>query len=285
MNHAELLDRYSLEITSKDVPALKAASSNIPAGTAISVTYLHQESVDNRIAAAVAARQCRLDPVPHIAARRLRSAEEFTSLLSRFRAEASVDRVFVIAGDVASVDGPYADSLAIIRSGLLEEAGIRAVGIGGYPEGHPKIAEAALWQALRDKTRALQEAGLECEIVTQFGFDPDALLAWLVRLRQEGITVPVRIGLPGPANIPTLLRFAAVCGVGTSARVLTKYGLSMTRLIGSTGPDRYVESVLAQLSPQLHGTVGVHLYPFGGLTRAVDWVRTVGGPAQQRKCS
>lgn len=285
MNQAQLLDDYSLEITAKDVPALKSASGDIQAGTAISVTYLHHESLDNRVAAAVAARQLGLTPVPHIAARRLRSAHELTSLLARFTAEASIDRVFVIAGDVAEIDGPYADSLAVIRSGLLQDRNIRRVGIGGYPEGHPKISQTDLWQALHDKTRALRESGLDCEIVTQFGFDPDALLAWLVRLRQDGITVPVRVGLPGPANITTLLRFAAFCGVATSAKVLAKYGLSMSRLIGSAGPDRFADALLAQLSPALHGEVRVHLYPFGGLTRAVDWARGYRDTPLIRQCA
>ena len=285
MKEAEFLDQYSLEITAKDVPALEAASVNIPAGSAISVTYLHHENEDRRVAAAVAARRLRFNPVPHLAARRLRSADELRTLLARLAAEAGVDRVFVIAGDVDSVDGPYADSLAVIRSSLLEASGIRAVGIGGYPEGHPKISQDLLWQALRSKTQALRERGLDCEIVTQFGFDPDALIAWLARLRQEGIEAPVRVGLPGPANITTLLRFAAVCGVATSARVLAKYGLSMSRLIGSAGPDRFVGSLLEQLSPALHGDVRVHLYPFGGLGRAADWARTFGGAAQARKCS
>lgn len=269
----------------KDVPALEAASGTIPAGSAISVTYLHHETTDSRIAAAVAARRLRFNPVPHIAARRLRSADELLGMLTRFTTEASVDRVFVIAGDIDSVDGPYADSLAVIRSGALETNGIRAVGIGGYPEGHPKISQDLLWGSLRDKTLALHERGLDCEIVTQFGFDPDALIAWLARLRQEGITVPVRIGLPGPANITTLLRFAAFCGVATSAKVLAKYGLSMSRLIGSAGPDRFVNTVLEQLSPAEHGEVRVHLYPFGGLARAADWACTYGGAARARKCS
>ena len=284
VNEAQLLDQYSLEITVKDVPALEAAKSNIPAGSAISVTYLHHENADSRVAAAVAARRLRFNPVPHIAARRLRSADELLGTLARFTAEASVDRVFVIAGDIDKVDGPYADSLAVIRSGLLETSGIRAVGISGYPEGHPKISREALWESLRGKTLALQERGLDCEIVTQFGFDPDAVIEWLARLRQEGITAPVRIGLPGPANIPTLLRFAAFCGVATSAKVLTKYGLSVSRLVGSAGPDRFVNSLLERLSPALHGEVRVHLYPFGGLARAADWARTYGGAAQ-RKCS
>src|SRR3546814_10207425 len=84
-------------------------------------------------------------------------------------------------------------------------------------------------------------------VVTQFGFDPDAFLAWLKEARVRGIDTPVRIGIPGPAGIKTLLRFAARCGVGASASVLMKYGASITNLLGSAGPDRLVDAYAADL--------------------------------------
>ena len=43
-------------------------------------------------------------------------------------------------------------------------------------------------------------------IVTQFGFDPQVFLDWLQDLRIRGIHSPVRIGVPGPAGIATLVR-------------------------------------------------------------------------------
>lgn len=108
-------------------------------------------------------------------------------------------------------------------------------------------------------------------IVTQFGFDAQPFLDWLEELRQRGIDAPVRIGVPGPAGIKTLLRFAARCGVGASAAVMAKYGVSITRLIGTAGPDRLVEAFSANLGVQ-HGPVRLHFYPFGGLARTVDWI-------------
>ncbi|NIR59867.1 MAG: 5,10-methylenetetrahydrofolate reductase, partial [Gammaproteobacteria bacterium] len=49
-------------------------------------------------------------------------------------------------------------SLDVLRTGLLERNGIRRIGIGGHPEGHPRIAGSRLRQALRDKA-AYAEAG------------------------------------------------------------------------------------------------------------------------------
>lgn len=277
-----LLSNYSLEMTAKDVPALEAASRLIPQGATVNVTFLPNENMAARVTAAAAVRRLGFVPMPHLSARRLRSKDELTGFLARLSAEAAVDRAFVIAGDPESPEGPYEDSLALIRSGLLQANGIRCVGISGYPEGHPQISEAKLWQALKDKVADLRSLGLDCVIVTQFGFDSDPVLEWLARLRSEGVSAPVRVGLPGPASVSTLLRFAARCGVMTSAKVMSRYGLSMTKLIGSTGPDRLVDALLERLSPSVHGDVYAHFYPFGGLARAAEWANNYRGLAQER---
>jgi len=78
-------------------------------------------------------------------------------------------------------------------------------------------------------------------------------------------------GLPGPAGIKTLMRYAALCGVGASTAVLRKYGLSLGNLIGSAGPDRFVAILDSALTPD-HGPVRLHFYPFGGLARTLDWI-------------
>ena len=40
-----------------------------------------------------------------------------------------------------------------------------------------------------------------------------AIVAWISRLRDFGLEQPVRIGLAGPTNLATLLRYARRCGV------------------------------------------------------------------------
>jgi methylenetetrahydrofolate reductase (NADPH) len=70
-----------------------------------------------------------------------------------------------------------------------------------------------------------------------------------------------------------LLRFAARCGVGASAAVMKKYGVSITNLLGSAGPDKLVEHFARELSPE-HGLVRLHFYPFGGLVKMVEWINS-----------
>ena len=138
---ANLLQDFSLEITTKDTPKLEEAAHLIPAGTKVSVTFLPNESFDDRIRAARVIKELGLFPVPHISARRLQSAAELEGFLDRLAVLSCTTQVFVVAGDPSSAEGPYADSLAVIKSGLLEKYGARHVGIAGYPEGHPDFSD------------------------------------------------------------------------------------------------------------------------------------------------
>ncbi|WP_372697378.1 methylenetetrahydrofolate reductase [Arthrobacter sp. JSM 101049] len=268
---SDLVRGFSLEMTGKDSPALAEAVGIIPPGTHVNVTYLGNEDLSMRVAAAAAVRSAGFDPVPHISARRVLSTAELDRFLQALQEQAGPSRVFAVGGDPAEPLGPYPDALSLITSGRLEAHGITQVAIAGYPEGHPEIDDATLWKALQDKAAALHDAGFSGSIITQFGFDTAPVLTWLAELRDRGIDLPVRIGVPGPAGIKRLLAYARRFGVASSAGIAHKYGFSLTNLLGTTGPDRFVADLAAALVPDLHGEVGLHLYTFGGLQATARW--------------
>ncbi|WP_447726580.1 methylenetetrahydrofolate reductase [Sphingomonas koreensis] len=269
---ARLTDHWSIEITAKDAPQLEAAAPLIPPGTKIPVTFLPNETFEARVAAAARVRALGFVPIPHISARRLRSSEELEAFLAALRAEAMIDHAFVVAGDPPEPLGPYEDALALIRSDLLARYGVHRVGISGYPEGHPDIGNEKLWTANVEKQLALTERGHDFAIVTQFAFDANPVLDWIEQQRQNGIEALIRVGIPGPASVKTLIRFAARCGVGASAKVMGKYGISLTRLLSTAGPERLIEDFAQRLDPARHGDVRLHFYPFGGIEATARWV-------------
>lgn len=266
-----MLDGYSLEMTAKDRPALDEAAGLIAADTPIAVTFLPGEEMDERIAAAVRIRELGFEPMPHLSARRIFSEDELATMMQRLVSEAGAKRVFLVAGDPPEAAGPYSDTLQMIETGIFEANGVTAVGIAGHPEGHPNVSAPELWDWMERKIAAIQARDMAPLVVTQFGFDPDAFLGWLVEMRKRGIDAPVRIGMPGPAGIKRLLRYAKFCGVGASASVLKKYGISLTNLIGTAGPDRLVDALRNGMGPE-HGRVRLHFYPFGGLKPTVEWI-------------
>lgn len=268
----ELVSNYSLEMTGKDVPGLTEAKDSIPAGTKINVTFLGNEDLDMRVTASKAVRDMGFIPVPHISARRLKSQDQLEEFLGRLQEVGATDSVFAVGGDPAEPEGPYPDSLSVIQTGLLQKYGVKEVSIAGYPEGHPDIATDILWRHLEDKSAALKEQGLAATILTQFAFDTDPVISWVQGVRGRGIDSTIRIGTPGPAGIKRLINFARRFGVGANAMIVKKYGFSLTNLMGTAGPDKFVTDLSALLATDpASGDVKLHFYTFGGLKATADW--------------
>jgi methylenetetrahydrofolate reductase (NADPH) len=270
---SDLLGGYSLEMTGKDAASLPEAAAAIPPGTRVNVTFLGHEDLATRVAAARVVKGLGLVPVPHVSARRLPSEAALKEFLSALQLAGASEHLVTVAGDPPEPEGPFPDALSIVRSGVLEGFGVRTVSVAGYPEGHPRIPDGALWAALAGKTAELARRDLAGEIITQFGFDADAVLSWIGEVRQRGITLPVRVGVPGPAGVRRLLSYASRFGVGTSARIARKYGLSLTSLMSTAGPDRFLRSLAGGYDAARHGEVAIHFYTFGGFTATTDWIK------------
>lgn len=264
-------DGYSIEVTAKDIPALTDIAPQIWEGAPVAIPYLPGEANSARIAAAKAVRDLGFEPMPHFSARRIASESEFREYLEGVVSLAKVERCFVVAGDPSTPAGPFSDTTSLIETGAFEQAGIKVIGVGGHPEGHPVMSQDECWAVLASKCEMIEARGMAPLIVTQFAFDADILLDWLKQLRARGMEWPVRIGVPGPANLKTLIRYAAMCGVGASTSVLAKYGISIGRLLGPAGPDVMMTKLAAGLGEE-HGAVRIHFYPFGGVAKTVDWI-------------
>jgi methylenetetrahydrofolate reductase (NADPH) len=270
-----ITDGYSLEMTAKDHAALHKAAPLIAPETPVSVAFLPGEALSARVSAAKAVRDLGFEPMPHFSARRLTSNDDFASYLKAAVDEAGVKRAFIVAGDPAVPEGPFADTASLLATGAFEAAGIKAIGIGGHPDGHPVMSDQQCWDVLHAKVTDITARGMAPLIVTQFSFDSQRVIDWLADLRRFGIDAPVRLGVTGPTSIRRLLAYATHCGVAASASVMKKYGTSITNLLTTAKPDKFVNHVARELGPQ-HGMVRLHFYPFGGITATAEWIAEYG---------
>jgi methylenetetrahydrofolate reductase (NADPH) len=265
-----------MEMTGKDVAKVENAARVIPPGTRINVTFLENEDLAMRVAAAAAVKRLGFTPVPHISARRLKSQEMLEEFLTGLRDVGATENVFSVGGDPAVPLGPYEDSLALIESGVLQQYGVKHVSIGGYPDGHPDIATDVLWSALEKKAAALSRLNLPGAVITQVDFDVDRVLAWVAEVREHGVDLPIRVGVPGPASVKLLLGFAGRLGISTSTTIAKKYGLSVTNLLTKAGPENFIRDLRAGLDPGRHGVVKLHFYTFGGFKTTAEWIASHG---------
>jgi methylenetetrahydrofolate reductase (NADPH) len=254
--------------TAHDVAALKAAAVS---GTHIYLSAVLTRPQEEVVAQAAALRAAGLEPVPHLAVRNFASADALRRLLDRLAGEAGVRRLLVIAGDRAEPAGPFRGALEAIDSGLITRSGITAIGISGYPDGHPRIADHELERVLAAKLEGAAQTGLGVSIVTQFGLEAAPIIAWLRRLRAHGIDQPVRIGLAGPTSLTTLMRYAKRCGVRASTQGLARNAGLIKHVLGAAAPDRITRALLDANRDGELGDIAPHLFSFGGIGATARW--------------
>ena len=274
---AQFLSTFSLEITPKHIEKIDLLAAHLKPGTPVYVAMIEAGDQPGILNTARALRAAGLEPVPHVPARFVLNADILNEWLAAYAGEAGITTALVLGGGAATPNGDFDAAVQLMQTGLFVKHGITHLGMAGHPEGNPdierKVGKAALLEALRDKQKYAAEAGVEAHIATQFLFEAGPVENWAKMLRAEGITLPVHVGVPGPATLKTLVKYAAVCGVGASAKFIRKQALNVTKLMSVNKPDGLVAG-LADLKvnqPEL-GVTQAHLYPFGGFDRLFEWL-------------
>lgn len=271
-----LMADFSIETTPGGASKVADFRDHLPKGTRVAVTFL--PGGDWRDTAATAERLAReeMRPVPHIAARSLGSRAELEAFADRIARRCGTREAVVLAGAVSRPTGPFTSSMDLLETGILADLGIDRIGVAGHPEGSPDIRQEALWSALSWKQEYAARTGASVYICTQFAFEAAPIIQWDAALRARGITLPVRVGLPGLATLKTLMNHARACGIGPSMRFLTKQAHQVSKLMTVNAPDALVNDLAAHVLTNPDSNIaGLHVYPLGGFEKSATWARAV----------
>lgn len=266
---AAVAREFSLEATFPSRSEIDALRSAVPAGTHVYLSCPPNHDPESLVPVVAAVRAAGLEPVPHLTARSYKDAAELENVLSRLQREAAVTTALVIAGDRDVPAGNFDSALSLIESDLLQQYGIREVGISGYPDGHPKIDDSLLRRSLMQKLEAAAARNLSVHVTTQFCFDAQPVLAWLRWLRGEDVRVPVRVGVAGPTSMRALMKFALRCGVRASLKGMLNP--KAIQLLGEAAPDNIVRGLAEAEDRANLDPVSIHYFSFGGILRTAEW--------------
>ena len=203
--------------------------------------------------------------VPHLAARMVRDRAQLAAICERLTGK-RISRVFVPAGD-ADPAGDYADALSLLQDLAALGRPFAHVGVTGYPESHPTIADDLTVQSMWDKRR------YATHVVSNLTFDAAAVREWIHRMRRRGITMPLLLGVPGPVERAKLMAMATKIGVGESSRFLVKHRRALVRLAapgGFTG-ESFLEKCAPTLSEPTALVEGLHVFTFNQLAETETW--------------
>jgi methylenetetrahydrofolate reductase (NADPH) len=275
---------FSIEATPHDAPKIREFPDALDPGTRVYVAHPPGLSFDDVVDFCDRLRTIGMVPVPHVIARKVGSRDQLIRSLRRLQSM-EIDHALCIAGDIAVDDHVFDSSLDFLRTGLLQEYGFRHVGIAGHPEGSKAIGDERARQFLLEKFAYLSAAPLKPYIVTQFGFDPEAFTRWDQETSKLGIDLPIHVGMAGPASIRQLVRFAAMCGVGASARLLMKRTGATANLLRRQAPDDLIVAFARyNLETPDSKLDGGHFFAFGGVAGTGAWAnRIVAGKFELNK--
>jgi methylenetetrahydrofolate reductase (NADPH) len=272
---ASFLTGYSIEVTPHDADKLPELVSVLPAGTAVYVAHPPGVPIDAVVMFAAKLQSEGFKAVPHIIARKLETRAQLEQALAELERQ-SVDEALVIAGDMGVDNGPFDSSLEVLETGLFSRFGFTEVGVAGHPEGSKAIGEKRVAEALAGKVRFAAAADFRVRFVTQFGFDPKAFTDWEAATSAEGMDLPIHVGMAGPASLRQLAKFALMCGVGASARMLMTRAGATANLLRTHGPDDLVVHFARHRAahPSCRIRKG-HFFAFGGVVKTAKWANAV----------
>ena len=267
---------WSIEVTPAGAGKIDSFADCLAAGTSVNVTFLPGSDPLDTIKIAKRLRDEGMHPIPHIAARSLKDADQLDGLVAKMVSEAAVSEVLVIGGGVDKPVGAFDSSMQVLETGILQKHNISHIGVSGHPEGSPDISDQAIADALGWKNEFARKEGLDLYIETQFCFDADAVLLWEKKIRLAGNRLPIRVGIPGPATIKTLFRFAQISGIGPSMQFIAKQARNVTKLMTVQSPHLLISGLAEGMAADKDCLLAhFHYYPFGGFARTARWAAAV----------
>jgi len=267
---------WSIEVTPTGATKIESFRDCLQPETTVNVTFLPGSDPMDTIAVAQRLHNDGMKPVPHLAARSLKDADQLDTLLSAFVEKAGVKEVLVIGGGVDKPVGQFSDSMQILSTGLIQRHGIRSIGVAGHPEGSPDISDDEIAEALAAKNALAVAEGLDLYIETQFCFESDIVLDWEKRVRAAGNRLPIRIGIPGPATIKTLFRFAQISGIGPSMRFISKQARNVAKLMTVQSPHLLLDGLAEGMANDSECLIRhFHYYPFGGFAKTAAYAQAI----------
>jgi methylenetetrahydrofolate reductase (NADPH) len=270
---AAFMGAASLEITPSEQKNLPLLREILAKGSAIYVSHVPNTTLAHVIETALAVQDSGFQATPHILARRISYPETLRAALAQLVAH-GVEQVLLVAGDTEHAAGEYDSTLDVFASGILERSGIKRIGVAGYPEGQRGIGPTLLANALKAKQAFADHSGIPLFIVTQFGFNGNALRDWEPELAGLDVRLPIRAGLAGPAPLSKIIKYAMLCGIGASLRTVMRNLSAISGIADiATTPEQHLMRLM-QL-PSSTRVVAPHFFSFGGAVETARWINRI----------
>jgi len=274
------LKNFSIEVMPRTAAKIESFGDLLPKETLIYIAHLEGVSIEDMLSTAKRLNNEGFNVVPHFPARIIESKEVLENWIKRYQEEANIKHALLLAGGIAKPIGNFKDSMELAGTELFDKYDFKQLYFAGHPEGNKDIdpdgSSKNVDLALKWKQDLSQRTSVDIALTTQFCFDPEPVIDWANQLLDDGIDIPINIGVAGPAKLQTLIKFSIACGVGPSLKVLQKRAKDITKLLLPFEPTDFLETIANYKSHNSKfGITNIHFFPLGGIKASANWIKDV----------
>jgi len=278
-NISKLIKNFSIEVMPRTLGKLENIENLWPKNTRVYIAHLEGTTIEDMLITAKRIKSARFVPMPHFPARIIKDNKVLEDWINRY-SEIGVNEALILAGGVDRPLGNLSNSMELLSTGLFEKYGFERLHVAGHPEGNKDIdpigSDINVMNALKWKQDYSKDTKAKMSIATQFLFESKPVIDWANKLLSNGITLPINVGIAGPAKLQTMIKFAIACGVGPSLRVLERRAKDITKLLFPFEPT----SILTELADYKESNPntnieGIHFFPLGGIEKSSDFIKNI----------
>jgi methylenetetrahydrofolate reductase (NADPH) len=270
----DFLSYFSVEVTPNIYLKNKEVLNSISKQKRIFIAYIEGSNEEDIINTAKLIGQDGNIPVPHIPARQIKDKSVLKSFLDALKSEANVREVLLIAGSNKKPYGEFESSIQLIETGYFNE-GFKTIYFAGHPEGNVDIEKSniSLDASLKLKQDFANNTQTNVVLLTQFCFDSNQIIIWANKLREDGIHLPIEIGVAGPAKLTSLIKYSIDCGVGPSLKILENNFSNIAELATTYSPVDFLNDLIQKINANKDANIqNIHFYPFGGIKELIKYI-------------
>tara|TARA_B100001564_G_scaffold223215_1_gene188161 strand:+ start:317 stop:1186 length:870 start_codon:yes stop_codon:yes gene_type:complete len=278
-NISKLVKNFSIEVMPRTLGKLENIENLWPKNTRVYIAHLEGTTIEDMLVTAKRIKSASFIPMPHFPARIIKDNKVLEDWINRY-SEIGVNEALLLAGGVDRPLGNLSNSMELLSTGLFEKYGFERLNVAGHPEGNkdidPNGSDINVMNALKWKQDYSKDTKVKISIATQFLFESKPVIDWANKILSNGITLPINVGIAGPAKLQTMIKFAIACGVGPSLRVLERRAKDITKLLFPFEPTNILTELADYKENNPNTNIeGIHFFPLGGIEKSSDFIKNI----------
>jgi len=281
------INNFSIEVMPRTASKIKNFNDLLKPKTNIYIAHLENVDFVEMLSTAERLVNEGYNVTPHFPARMIKDKQTLDDWVKKYH-NVGVKNSLLIAGNQKKPYGEFYSSIDLIRTEVFDKYSFKNIFVAGHPEGNkdidPEGNDKNIKKSLLWKNEFAKNTDANLSITSQFCFNSETIIKWSEELIKNKIDLPINIGIPGPAKLQTMIKYAISCGVGPSIKILEKRAMDLTKMILPYKPEKLLVSLNNYLINNPNSKINsMHFFPLGGIKKTIEFIDYCNGTLKEKK--